>query len=114
MPSPWLSLELNDVGSLWSAVTLCNIKADCLTLIQSFESFTLNCGIMYEDIIAVICCDEAIALFSVEPFYLTCCHNTSESPIFSIVSTALSFLMYILRIQKYISTLATLTQEESG
>lgn len=111
MPSPWLSLELNDVGSLRSAVTLCNIKADSLTLIQSLESFTLNCGIMYEDIIAVICCDEAIALFSVEPFYLTCCHNTSESPIFLLYPRIIIF-MYILRIQKYISTVAFVTQEE--
>lgn len=105
MPSPWLSSELDDVGSLRSAVTLCNIKADCLTFIQSLESFTLNCGIMYEDIIAVICCDEAIALFSVEPFYLTCCHNTFESPIYMICIPALSFSCTY---SEYKSTLARL------
>ena len=51
------------------------IKSNLLTLVERSESLGLNCGEMYENVIAaVIVGDEAVALLCIEPLYCTCVH----------------------------------------
>ena len=76
-----LESELNNIGSLRSAVTLCDIECDCLSFVQSLESFSLDCGIMYEYIFSFISCDESITFLCIKPFNFACSHRLFESPI---------------------------------
>ena len=68
-------LQLNYIGSLRTAITLGDLKFNGLTFIECLEALTLNGRVVNEYVLAIICCDEAITLLSVEPFDLTCCHS---------------------------------------
>ena len=64
------------VGSLRSAVALCHVESNRLTLFQSLEAISYDSGEMYEYILASLRVgDEAVALSSVEPLYCTLVHG---------------------------------------
>ncbi len=67
-------LLLNNVSGLRSTSALLNVISNSLTFFERLETFTLNSGEMYEYILSVFACDEAIALFSIEPLYSTLVH----------------------------------------
>jgi len=59
---------------LWSTVAFNYVEFYALTFVQSFETVALDCGEMYEYIVAAFNFDEAETFFSVKPFYCTCLH----------------------------------------
>jgi len=65
--------RLQDVRSLRSLCTLHDLELDVFPLFQGLESFSLQCGIMYEDIIPALKADEPKSLSIVEPLDRTFC-----------------------------------------
>jgi len=61
-------LQLANIGRRRTFGTFDYIKADPRTLGQGFKTLTLNCGMMYENIIAAVFGDEAKTLCIIKPF----------------------------------------------
>ncbi len=101
-----------DIGGLRTTVTFCDIKSDGLTFIQSFETFTLNCGIVYKYISSFISCDESIPLFGIEPLYFACCHF--GSPILCIPELSHIFSNYFEYIEKIITLFPCMQVDETA
>jgi hypothetical protein len=69
--------HLQDVRSLRPLCALHDLELDVFSLFQGLESFSLQRGIMYEDIIPALEANEAKSLAIVEPFDRTfCLHRT--------------------------------------
>ncbi len=66
--------KLYNIGSLRSALTLSQLELYVLTFVKSLEAFALNSREVNKYILAILACDEAITLFSVEPLYCTLVH----------------------------------------
>jgi hypothetical protein len=68
-------LRYTDIGSLLAFLSGNYIERHTLPIGQGFESTTLDCGEMGEEIIAaVFLSNETESLGLVEPLYSTCCH----------------------------------------
>ena len=68
------ALKLNNVSCAELAVLRVGLglKGDLLAFVQRLEAVALNCGEMYEYVLAaLIVGDEAVALFCVKPFDCT-------------------------------------------
>ena len=73
-----IGLRILDVRSLLAFWTLCYFELYFLTFFQSLEAIHLDRGEVGEQILtAIIRSDKTKALGVIEPFYGTCCHNTS-------------------------------------
>jgi hypothetical protein len=69
--------RLQDVRSLRPLSALHDLELDVFSLFQGLESFSLQRGIMYEDIIAALKANEPKSLAIIEPFDRTfCLHKT--------------------------------------
>jgi hypothetical protein len=60
-------LEDDHFGSLQALGALLDAKLYLLSLLQSPETFRLNCGVMHEDIRSALALNEAIAFARIEP-----------------------------------------------
>lgn len=65
--------SLQDVRSLRSLCALHDLELNVFSLFQSLESFPLQRGIMYEDIVTALKANEPKPLPIVEPFNRTFC-----------------------------------------
>jgi hypothetical protein len=69
--------HLQDVRSLRPLCALHDLELDVFSLFQGLESFSLQRGVMYEDIISALKANEPKSLAIVEPFDRTFCfHKT--------------------------------------
>lgn len=67
--------HLQDVRSLRPLCALHDLELDVFSLFQGLESFSLQRGIMYEDIIPALKANESKSLAIVEPFDRTFCFH---------------------------------------
>lgn len=68
------NLNLGDVGGLFPFGTVYHVVLNDFTLVQSLETFRLDCRIVDEDIAASFGFNETIALLIVKPLHFTLCH----------------------------------------
>ena len=73
MPKPGV-LELNHVGCRGSLGAVDNVEGYPCAFLQGFESLGLNCGMMYEYILAAVLLNKAKPLLIIKPFYCAFCH----------------------------------------
>ncbi len=71
------ALLLYDVSGLESLRSFRNIEFDRVTFRQGLETLSLDCGVVYEDVIATIMLDKTVAFVIVKPLYFTDCQNCS-------------------------------------
>lgn len=75
-PQEAVTLQLDNVSGLRSAVALRNVEFYGLAFVQRLEAVALDCGVMNEHVFAVLNLDEAVAFLCVKP--LNCsfqCNN---------------------------------------
>jgi hypothetical protein len=82
-----LGSKLDDILGLESFSSLDHLKLNLLVLLERLETFSLDGGMMHEDIGAVLLGNEAITLSIVEPFHLTL-HFHAESILLKIGTTS--------------------------
>ena len=73
MPKPGL-LELNDIGCGGSLGAIHNVEGYPCAFLQRFEALGLNCGMMYEYILAAILLNKTKTLRIIKPFNCAFCH----------------------------------------
>ena len=69
-------LERLYVGSLPALGTLYDVKLHGLTFLQTLESTAVDCGVMHENVFAVLARDKAEALRVIEPLHGTLFHTS--------------------------------------
>ncbi len=68
-------LERLYVGSLPALGSLYDVKLHGLTLLQTLESTGVDCGVMHEDVFAVLARNKAEAFRVIEPLHGTLFHT---------------------------------------
>lgn len=66
-----VSLQLSYVSCLRTAVTFSDVEFNFLTFVKSLEAVALNCGEMYEYVLAAFILNKTVTLFCVKPFNCT-------------------------------------------
>lgn len=62
-------LEFHYLGSRKTFRALRNNEFNRVTFVERFEAFSLNCGVVHEDIVPGSTADKSITLFVIKPLY---------------------------------------------